>query len=225
MATRMLEDPEVLVPEEREKAIQRVKELASHEIEAHVLQREGGRRMRHRLGILQLGLDRFAVTGEGLGIFAERKMGKEPSPRPWLLATMALSKTNDFRQTFEILKGWYIDYRMRGGMSREKATEKANEKCWRFCRRIHRGIRDTSTPGSYLTRDWAYRKGNLEVMTFINNWGEDQLKRLYLGRVGLKHFGMLFELGITDPLTEPRFIAGQIIDLETAKSKKLTKEK
>jgi hypothetical protein len=217
-------DPEVLIPEDKLRTVQRVKELASHEIEAHVLQREGGRRLAHRLGLLQIGLDRFATTGEGLGVFAEQKMGKEGEGYPWMLAAMALAKTRNFRQTFEALRELYVGFKMRKGVSQEKALKSANNKCWKFCRRIYRGIRDTSVPGHFLTRDWAYRKGRLAVMAFVNNWGEENLKFLYLGRVGLKHLGMLFELGITEPLIEPRFIAGQIVDLETAKSKKLSKE-
>jgi hypothetical protein len=144
-----------------------------------------------------LGADKYATTEEGLATYSEQEVatarGREPK-NAGLRGTLAIGAAMDgrnFRETYQFLRGL--------GYSEDKA--------WHGTSRAFRGVADTSKKdGNVCTFDWTYRIGNIGVWDFVHTKGEAELDRLWVGKVGIHHLGILSELGITQPAIKRRYL-------------------
>lgn len=219
--TRGVERPTIFIPAEKEASLKKIARNVAHEIETHVLRGESGKKA--NLGILnpKAGLDRYVATEEGLAAYNEEQIGRETKVGLWGTLAVGLArgidregKERNFREVFEKIKELRYQRKRVQGRSKEEALESAEDEAWKRTARTFRGITDPSKPGNCYTKDWVYRKGNLAIWDFVKTKGEGELRRLYVGKMGIQHLGFLTELGITEPEIQPRFVAQKIIASE-----------
>src|SRR5205823_4533715 len=91
--------------------------------------------------------------------------------------------TASFRRVFEELRDEGFD----------------EQQAFSITKRVKRGLGDTSGPGGYI-KDHIYLEGDLLVEQFVAQGGD--VRRLYVGKIGLQQLDLLEP----DWLTEPRFI-------------------
>lgn len=156
----------------------RFKALLAHEIETHIYRLENGRLQKYRL--FEQGTANYLTTEEGLAIHNQNKLGlplgnKYLRPAINVISTYH-ANTMSFVELFHHLKDiMKID----------------DNKAWWICVRLKRGLQDTNQPGA-LTKDIAYFIGQQMINKLINDKGINEIKKLYIGKIGiadLKYLG------------------------------------
>ncbi|MBN1793312.1 DUF1704 domain-containing protein [Candidatus Woesearchaeota archaeon] len=160
-----------------------LKGLVVHEIGTHVFRAANGEAQDYKLFIT--GFPGYLLTEEGVAANVEEMHGCLCEERMKVFAGRVVAVGNSyksFREVFEILKKFFSD-----------------EEAWNLTLRAKRGLRDTFLPGGY-TKDLVYLKGYYDVKEYLEKNGKDALRKLFYGKVGLEHVGVLEKLeGLKEP--------------------------
>lgn len=156
----------------------RFQALLAHEIETHIYRLENGRLQKYRL--FEQGTANYLTTEEGLAIYNQNKLGL-PLGNKYLrpaLNVIAIHHANNmsFVELFHYLV---------------KNMNVPEEKAWWVCLRVKRGLQNTNQPGAF-TKDLAYFNGQQTILQFIKDKDENEIKKLYVGKIGiadLKYLG------------------------------------
>ena len=165
-----------------------LKRVIIHEIGTHVFRAANGAKQPYK--IFRTGLPGYLMTEEGMAVNAEEihdclKLNTLKSYAGRVIA-VHLSLETGFRQVFEELRKCFNDY-----------------IAWRITLRAKRGLNDTSKPGAY-TKDYLYLKGFYEVKKFLEEKGDQGLKMLYYGRIGLGDVPLIQQMkGLVEPELTP----------------------
>ncbi len=196
-----------------------VREMLSHELESHVFRAASG--AKSPLDLLSTGTAFFMATEEGVAGYFDRKtaalQGKvvEEFTAGSLAGTLATGLASGvvtaalpFTELCRFFERFFILQRTITGQSKtvEKARTNAAKLARRRCLRTFQGVPDLSVAGIAYTQDALYYRGLQLVTDAIQN-DEQVLTRLMVGVVGLQQLGDLAELGITEPLQQPRWLA------------------
>jgi hypothetical protein len=173
--------------------------LIAHEVGVHAVRRQNGERS--KLQLLGLGLDRYIKGEEGVATYMEQQVTgtKQYAGIPSYLA-IALAKgyggdKRDFRQTFEVMKDYYLATLKDG----DDIVDRANDSAWARCVRIFRGT-NCSTPGAVYAKDLAYFEGNRETWHLVSE-NSDVVESFSVGKFDAArddHVALLSQLGILD---------------------------
>lgn len=149
----------------------RLEALVQHEVGTHLLTYLNGRAQTFQQ--LSVGLPDYESTQEGLAVLAEYLVGGMSKPRLRLLAgrviaARSLIDTATFIDTFRLL--------LRYG----------------YAQRIAFAITARTYRGGGLTKDAAYLRGLLSILEYLRNGKE--LEPLYVGKIAIKHVGIIKEL-------------------------------
>lgn len=162
----------VRVPQGRTQNREKLQQLIGHEIGTHVARRVNGERSRLRL--LGLGLDRYEKAEEGVATFREQALEGKVDDFEGFDGHFAISmakgldgKKRDFRETFEIMKAYFVFIQMQKGMDRAAAELDAQTTAWNRCVRTFRGT-DCQTPGLVYPKDLIYREGNIGIWDVVS---------------------------------------------------------
>lgn len=179
--------------------------FVQHEIYGHVQRRVQGERS--KLKLLSIGLDRVEKGEEGVATFYEQQVkGADTYSHPERYFAIALAQGDidgikrDFRQTFEVLKNYYIAV-LKSSKQGPTLEEKASDWAWRLAVRVFRGTTG-KTPGAVFTKDLNYFVGNKETWALVNT-SADVVTYFSIGKFDAanpRHVGWLTELGITDEM-------------------------
>jgi len=171
-----------------------------HEVFGHVRRRVEGERT--KLKLLGLGFDRVEKGEEGVATYLDQQVtGAEhfSHPQRYFAIALAIGEIDgikrDFRQTFEILKLYYISTLKSGSDLEERAINSA----WTLAVRVFRGTTGT-TPGAVFTKDLNYFVGNKETWSLVNT-DSNIVQYFSVGKFdayNARHVGWLVQLGITD---------------------------
>lgn len=202
---------EVTVPSSRTiKTKRKLNELILHELGTHVLRRENGERS--RLMLLGLGLDRYEGFEEGVATLREDTRGKEFSEYAGLDGHFAVGlargldgRPRDFRETYTVLREYFLLKKLLGGKTTlADAESAASESAWKRTLRTFRRT-DATTPGVCFTKDMIYREGNIAAWQVAST----DLKSIETWNVGKfdganpRHLYILRTLGILDEEVAP----------------------
>lgn len=201
---RKAKHPTIHIPKNYQASRARARRALIHEIEVHALRTHNG--MQSPLHMLQIGLDGYMITEEGLALFYQRKQGKKEKqfdPAFWESYACALSQMHDFAQTFEIL----LHARQQLDVAMDRETTEATQKTrvWNLCVRTYRGITHPNGPGLGTCRDSMYRAG-LEQIRSLDMQDASVQKTLFAGNIGLEHIGIIKNLDLSYVQT-PEFIS------------------
>ncbi len=175
---------------------EKLEELVRHEIETHLLRGASGQSSKLAL-IGFLGAAGSSTSEEGISTFLEqeaaRYRGREPK-NAGLNGTIAIGAAmegRNFRETYEFMRSL--------GYSEKTAYGQVN--------RVFRGLSDTSRrDGRICTLDWSYRAGNILIAEFVGTHGQNEFDRLWIGKIGPQHLGIMTQLGIDKPALLRRFL-------------------
>ncbi|MEX0924683.1 MAG: tyrosine/phenylalanine carboxypeptidase domain-containing protein [Candidatus Paceibacterota bacterium] len=177
-----------------------IEALAAHEIGTHARRRDYGEQSRIRL--LGLGFDRYVKGEEGVATYEQQKI-EGADDFAGLTGHLAISLAKgmdgtprDFRQTFEVLKQYFM---LTSSGEGEALDAKASELAWKRTVRTFRGS-TCATPGACFTKDIVYREGNIGVWDLVKQ-GSDEMKRVMIGKydpTNLRHVWVLEQLNITE---------------------------
>lgn len=190
----------ITIPETRKLKGLQLKALIEHEIGTHVARREKGEKT--KLKLLGLGLDRYLKGEEGIATYQEQKVegANDFSGFEGHLAISLASgidgKKRNFREVFDILKNYYFIQSKKTG---EETWKSAKDSAWNRCIRTFRGT-TCQTPGACLTRDIAYREGNIGIWNIVKN-NPEEIKRFSVGKYdpnNSRHIWILEQLNITE---------------------------
>ncbi|MEM9336523.1 MAG: tyrosine/phenylalanine carboxypeptidase domain-containing protein [Patescibacteria group bacterium] len=166
----------------------------------HVKRRHSGERS--KLALLGVGLDRVEKGEEGVATYTEQQVrGTKEYAHPQRYFAIAYAKgeidgkPKDFRQTFEMLKQYYLMSLKPG----EDLAVRADDWAWKLTVRVFRGTTG-KTPGAVYTKDMAYFQGNKETWELVSKDSEIT-KKFSIGKFDTyneRHISMLVELGILD---------------------------
>lgn len=175
---------------------ERVIPLLHHEVGTHVLTYVNG--SVQPLEQLSQGLAGYDELQEGLAVFAEYLAGGLDRLRMRLLAARVVAARSveqgaDFVETYRLLTREF-DYSVRGG--------------WHVALRVH-------ASGGF-TRDLIYLRGLIHLLQYLADGGE--LEPLYIGKIALKHVGIIEELRLRRVLREPP-LRPHVLDLPGAKER------
>jgi hypothetical protein len=172
--------------------------LVEHELKTHIVRRHNGERS--KLALLGMGLDRYIKGEEGVATYAEQKVtgATEFAGIPMYFA-IAVAKGFDgtprnFRDTFTVMRDYYVVTQKPG----DGDTEKAESAAWKDCVRIFRGTTG-KTPGAVFTKDLAYL-GNRDIWQLVSI-NSDVVMTFSIGKFDStngEHVAALIELGILD---------------------------
>lgn len=176
----------------------RAEALAEHEAGVHVRRRVAG--AKSPLALLERGLDRYLPGEEGLAVYAEQCITGAPdfarSGRYLAICfTLGLDGTlRDYRDVYDLM----VDiYTVRASKEGEEAREYAESIAWKLTARIFRGTSGT-TPGACLTKDIAYRDGNIGIWELAQT-NSSECDRFFVGKydpTNRRHRWILDQLGI-----------------------------
>ncbi len=199
--TVIQEEKKIAIPKERRENETGLKALIAHEIETHAVRRKQGEKS--RLKLLGLGLDRYIKGEEGVARYKEQEItgNKDFAGLDYHLAISLAAgidgKKRNFREVYELLKNFYF-IRSKKADSGE-ALELSEKYAWEDCIRIFRGT-TCKTPGACLTKDIAYREGNIAVWDLVKK-NSEELRRFSIGKYdpgNSRHIWILDQLGITE---------------------------
>lgn len=178
--------------------------LLVHEIGTHVKRRINGQRS--RLKLLGLGLDRYIPGEEGVSTVREQALAGKAATFAGVFGHLAIGlargvdgQERNFRDVYSILEKYYRFIYLARGKSLEDADEFAQRDAWFRCERTFRGS-DCATPGACLTKDIAYREGNINVWRVIGE-KPGEIMKFSMGKFdpsNERHVWILEQLGITD---------------------------
>lgn len=204
---------------DRQLSLERVRDLLSHEIECHVFRAAMG--AKSPVALLGTGTAFYRLTEEGLADYYDRKTAevqgqlKDEFLTGGYIGTLAtglacgvLCTPLTFSQLYQFLELFLVLQRVVTGTSKnvEKARASAPKLARLRCLRTFRGIPDLSVAGIAYTHDALYHRG-LQLVEHAIHQDEQVLTRLMVGKVGLQQLDDLAELGITEPISQPRWLA------------------
>ena len=141
----------------------------------------------------EYGLGQHLVTEEGLAVLHDYLARKDK--RLWIQAlyyyTVCQGSRMSFSQLFKDLEKYVDD----------------KDRRWKFCLRVKRGSRDTSTH-EVFTKDQVYLRGLIKVMTWLETHNY-QVEDLYLGKIDIQDLNLIRTLNPTKAIELPRFLADQ----------------
>ena len=174
-----------------------------HEVYGHVTRRVAGENS--LLKLLAVGLDRVEKGEEGVATRLEQlEKGADTYSHPERYFAIALARgevdgtKRDFRQTFDVLKQYYIAV-LKGKKTGPTLEERAADWAWGLAVRVFRGTTGT-TPGAVFTKDLNYFVGNKETWALVNT-DEQVVEYFTIGKfdaANSRHVAWLTKLGITD---------------------------
>jgi hypothetical protein len=183
--------------------VQDMQAFIQHEVFGHVQRRINGENS--LLKLLATGLDRVEKGEEGVATVHEQMVsGADTFSHPERYFAIALARGDvdgmkrDFRQTFEVLKQYYIAV-LKGKKTGPLLEERAADWAWGLSVRVFRGT-TCKTPGAVFTKDLNYFVGNKETWALINT-DENVTGYFTIGKFDAyneRHIGWLTSLGITD---------------------------
>jgi len=158
----------------------RFQALIAHEIETHIYRLENGRLQPYRL--FEQGTANYLKTEEGLAIHNQNKLalplGKKYLRPAINVIAIYYAQSMSFVELFHHLKDTLkID----------------DDKAWWICVRTKRGLQDTNHPGA-LTKDLAYFIGHQMINQLVEDKGMHELKKLYIGKIGISDLKYLGDL-------------------------------
>jgi len=204
---------------DREMSLERVRHLLSHEIECHVFRAVMG--TKSLVALLGTGTAFYRMTEEGLAKYyddqtaqVQGKVEDEFLTGGFIgtlatgLACGVLSTPLTFSQLYQFLETFLVLQRVITGASKniEKARANAPRLARLRCLRTFQGVPDLTVAGIAYTHDALYHRGQQRVELAIQQ-DTQVLTRLMLGKVGLQQLDDLAELGITEPVNQPRRLA------------------
>ncbi len=208
-----------LTLQDRQISLEQVRYLLSHEIECHVFRAAMG--ARSQLALLGTGTAFYRLTEEGLAKYYDRQTeevqgniedefltGGYIGTLATGLASGVLCAPLTFSQLYQFLESFLVLQRVITGMSKnvEKAQASAPRLARIRCLRTFRGVPDLTVAGVAYTHDALYQRGLQRVEHAIQQ-NTQVLTRLMVGKVGLQQLDDLAELGITEPISQPRWLA------------------
>lgn len=208
-----------LTLQDRQLSLERIRTLLSHEIECHVFRAALG--AKSPVDLLGTGTAFYRLTEEGLAKYYDRQTaeGQGNVEDEFLtgsyigtlatgLACGVLCTPLTFSQLYQFLEAFLVLQRVLLGLS--KNVEKARANAPRFarsrCLRTFQGTPDLTVAGVAYTFDALYHRGLQQVERAIQQDAQ-VLTQLMVGKVGLQQLGDLAELGITEPVSQPRWLA------------------
>ncbi len=149
-----------------------IKKLAVHELGVHARRAMNGLRQPYKLFFL--GTAEYETTEEGLAGLFEERAGVASGMRTKGALTLAVNHAlqHSFRSTYRLL-----------------STKFPPERAFHLTVRVKRGLGDTEAPGAF-TKDHIYLKG----LRMVEQLAEEQLERLFLGRVAVEDLPVLEKL-------------------------------
>ena len=191
----------ILIPEKSQMRIDALHKLIEHEIGTHAVRGHNGGRS--KLKLLGLGLDRYIKGEEGIATYAEQKAVGADDYSGFdghLAVALAVGSDGikrDFRSVYNVLRDYY--FVKSSGVDLDKAWKSARNSAWIRSLRTFRGT-SGSTAGACMTKDIAYREGNIATWGIISeNPSEEKL--FSLGKydpANPRHLWILEQLGISD---------------------------
>jgi hypothetical protein len=203
----------------RKVSLERLRHLLSHEIECHVFRAAMG--VKSGVDLLGTGTAFYRATEEGLADYYERKLaemqgkvedefltGSFMGTLATGLACGVLCTPLTFSQLYQFLESFLVLQRVITGTSKnvEKARANAPRLARLRCLRTFQGVPDLAVAGVAYTQDALYHRGQQRV-EFAIQQDPQVLTRLMVGKVGLQQLDDLAELGITEPISQPRWLA------------------
>jgi uncharacterized protein (TIGR02421 family) len=166
--------------------------LKAHEIGVHCLRYVNGARQPYSL--FRHGLPDYLESEEGLAVYAEEKTGtlsgRDRRRYALRVAACDLAVRFGFHAVFAALREY--------GCSPEQAFSLAV--------RVKRGLADTALPGGW-TKDQIYLRGWLRVRRAC----PEELRTLFLGKIGLQHIARCRALGLDADGPVPEWVEGAAI--------------
>ena len=176
--------------------------LVIHEIGTHIYREINGRKS--KLGLLEIGFDRYVLGEEGIATSRERSISRKLAGFSGLEGYLAVGlvygldgQKRDFRSLYEILEKIYLLLALSSGEKPTRAASMAKLKSWERCVRTFRGT-DCQTLGICLTKDIIYRQGNINIWQTIRN-NPEEIYRFSVGKYdpsNRRHVKILDQLGI-----------------------------
>jgi len=158
----------------------RLKAVIIHEICTHIYRFENGKLEKYK--IFENGTANYITTEEGLAIYNQKELniplGLKDFTPALLVIGIYLGDEMSFAELFQYLKEFY---------------KLSDERAWRICFRVKRGLIDTSRK-IVFTRDLVYFKGYMLVKDYLEKNGQDGLKNLYIGKIGINDLQYLGKL-------------------------------
>ncbi len=181
--TRTKYTKKIFVCERRKFSKLDVLRLPVHEVGVHAVRYENG--YLQPLKIFGFGFPGFLSTEEGLATYFEEKTGNSSNQifRNYagrVVAIDCLRRELDFRDCYLQLKGYNF----------------CDDDAWSLAVRVYRG-------GGFV-KDHVYLEGYLQVKNFVNEGGD--LKKLYVGKVGLDDLPLVEDLLDSGLINEPKFL-------------------
>lgn len=203
----------------RDMSLKEVREMLSHEIECHVFRAVAGEQS--RLALLETGTGFYRATEEGLAEYLDRKMkeargeaaqefttGSLQGVLATGLASGVVSSPVTFSQLHRFFEQFLVLQWTVLGLSKtvENARRSAVKSARTRCLRTFRGVPDLTREGITYSHDVLYYRG-IQMMLAAAEHNPQVLTHLMVGKVGLQQLEDLAELGITDPPSQPRWLA------------------
>ncbi|HAL50378.1 TPA: hypothetical protein DDY56_03560 [Candidatus Uhrbacteria bacterium] len=182
----------------------RAQRILVHEIEVHALRTHNAKQS--PLEILQVGLDHYSQTEEGLALYYQQKIGTAKTPAFWESYACALSMDMSFSEMFNTLI--YARTKVDKYVGHDKLDKEREEKIWNLCVRAYRGISNPNKPGLGTCKDHIYRTG-LDLINQLDMNNKQTQKLLFAGNIGVQHLSKLNELNVNNVQT-PMLISKQI---------------
>lgn len=204
---------------DRQLSLEQIRRLLSHEIECHVFRAPMG--AKSPVALLGTGTAFYRLTEEGLAKYYDRQTaeiqgkvedefiaGSFMGTLATGLACGALSTPLTFSQLFRFFEPFLVLQRVVTGVSKyvEKTRANAPRLARARCLRTFQGVPDLSIAGVAYTQDALYHRGQQRVERAVQ-MDAQVLTRLMVGKVGLQQLDDLAELGITEPVSQPRWLA------------------
>ena len=156
----------------------RLQQLLAHEIETHIIRQENSFNSPLWILMSPLNLKNYIFCEEGLGIYNEKRRIKNLGSEIWGIMALYLSKTRNFRETFEELISM--------GLNKELA--------WRRSVRTFRGIKNCSNKNGFrFCGDFIYWRGYKLISEFLKKYPQ-KYQDLYIGKTNLEDLDLLLEL-------------------------------
>lgn len=181
--TRTKHTKKILVCKDRRFSKLDVMRLPVHEVGVHAVRYENG--YLQPLNIFGYGFPDFLRTEEGLATYFEEFTGNSSDQmfRNYagrVVAINCLKRELDFRGCFNELKKNDFD----------------DDEAWNLAVRVYRG-------GGFV-KDHVYLEGYLMIKRFVDEGGD--LKKLYVGKVGLDDLPLVDDLLSSGVINEPKFL-------------------
>jgi uncharacterized protein (TIGR02421 family) len=165
-----------------------MKRVIVHEIGTHVFRTFNGESQPYK--IFLTGLPNYLTTEEGLAVNIEEMHGclRASTLRAYAGRVIAINSSlqKGFRDVYNELKNYFDD-----------------DFAWRLALRAKRGLYDTSKTGAY-TKDYLYLEGYYKVKDFLQKEGDEGLRKLYYGKMGIEHIPLLSQIeGLKEPMLVP----------------------